>query len=486
MKRVRLAFVLGALLLAPCASFAQTSREEDMRGQALMDEGRFADARAAFERALALEPNNARAILLAVEAARRQGQTRAEQVKAEQVKADRQPGTLPAQYRARVNVVGVPMEEQDLSGLSLSEIEIVDAHAPRSYWSQTQLVSIAFARAQLNGADFTGAKIDASNLDGIILDDAQLTGAWLQDTSLVRARAPRLQAKGARLLRVRAVAADFTASNFEGADLTHSDLRAARFGASNLKSALLRNSDLRGADLSDAQLTGANLTGARVDCATKFPAGFDPDAHLLVPLDLCGGRFSLDYRGKNLGGVSFKDLDIRGALFERAQLADADFRGANLDGADFTGASGFGALFTPASAREATFENLQGALSALSGADLRNSRIMGAEGAELALTISPAGPRLEGASLGRLRLVLTHASGETGEEAANEPRVSGLRSLLRAQIDGVTIVCGPAPTARARASDWSDYGEVLEISRRLAASAPGSSLGDSCRRASRR
>lgn len=468
MKRLPLALVLVAACLAPCLALAQTSREEDIRGQALMNEGRLADARAAFARALALEPNNARAILLDVEAARRaEGPA---------------PGTLPNQRPARVDFIGVPLEQQDLSRLILSDLEIVDAHAPRSNWRQTQVTAIAFARAQLNGADLSGANISASNLDGIILDDAQFIGASLRDTSLVRARAPRLQAKGASFLRMRAIAADFADSDFEGADFADSDLRAARFGRGNLKGASLRNADLRGADLSGAQLDAAVLTGARVDCATRLPPGFDPDAHLLVPLDLCGGRFSLDYRGKNLGGVSFRDLDIRGALFERAQLNDADFRGANVDGADFTGASGFGAHFTPASAREATFENLQGALSALNGADLRNARISGAESGELALTISPAGPRLEGASLGKLRLVLTHAS----EEAGGEARASGLRSLLRAQIDGVTIACGPAPTSRARASDWSDYGEVLKIARRLAASAPGTSLADSCRRTGRR
>ena len=475
MKRAHLFLMTGAMLLAPCASLAQTSREEDIRGQTMMNEGRFAEAGAAFERALALEPNNARAALLKIEAARRSEATGTQTRE-----------TLRPEQRARVDFIGVPLEEQDLSGLALNGIEIVDAHAPRSYWGQTQLTSIAFARAQLNGADFTGARIASSNLDGIILDDALLIGAVLQDASLVRARAPRLQASGASFLRVRAIAADFAESSFQGADFAGSDLRAARFGASNLKSASLRNADLRGADLSGAQLDGAILTGARVDCATRFTPGFDPDKHLLVPLDLCGGRFSLDYRGKNLAGISFRDLDIRGALFERAQLDDTDFRGANVDGADFTGASGFGPLFTPASAREATFENLQGALFALNGADLRNARISGAESGELALTISPAGPRLEGASLAKMRLVLTHSSDEAANEAGIEARASSLRSLLRAQIDGVTITCGPAPTARARASDWSDYGEVLEIARRLAASAPGSSLGESCRRGSRR
>jgi uncharacterized protein YjbI with pentapeptide repeats len=461
MKLSRLAF---ALCLLSSAALAQGARQEDARGEALMNEGRFAEAQAAFGRALAVEPNDGRALLLGAESSRREQ------------------GLAPEQ-RTVVDLIGVPLEEQDLSGVSLTGLEIIDAHAPRSHWPKAQLAAIALPRAQLNGADFSGAQISASNLDGIVLDDAQFAGASMQDVSLVRARAPRLKARGATFARVRAIAADFTDSDFQSADFTASDLRAARFGGANFTGASLLNADLRGADLSRANLSSTILTGARVDCATRFPSGFDPDKHLLVPLDLCGGRFSLDYRGKNVAGISFRDLDIRGALFERAQLANSDFRGTNVDGADFTSATGFGPHFTPASAREATLENLQGALNALDGADLRNARISGSQAGELSVTVSPAGPRLEGATLSKVRLVLVHGPELAGQERANA--ASGLRSLLRAQIDGVTIACAPAPMARAHASAWSDYGEVLSIARRLAASSPGSSLAESCRRSGR-
>ena len=48
------------------------------------------------------------------------------------------------------------------------------------------------------------------------------------------------------------------------------------------------------------------------------------------------------------------------------------------------------------------------------------------------------------------------------------------------------IDAAAAPLARARASDWSDYGEVLSIARRLAASSPGTTLTESCRRSGRK
>lgn len=41
----------------------------------------------------------------------------------------------------------------------------------------------------------------------------------------------------------------------------------------------VREADLCAADLSDADLTGAVLTAARYNAATRWPEGFDPEAH---------------------------------------------------------------------------------------------------------------------------------------------------------------------------------------------------------------
>ena len=447
---------------APASAADPPSRAQDKLGETLMNEGRHAEADDAFARALDIEANNGRAILLRAE-------------------NERRAAGAGAQPRALVELAGVPLEQQDLSGLDLAGLEIVDAHAPRSIWTRATLRSVAFARGQLNGADLRGARILSSDLDGIILDDAALADSSFEETRLVRARAPRVSARGASFVRARAVAADFTDADFADADLTHADLRAARFGAASFLRARLVNADLRGADLARARLEGASLAGARVDCATRLPQGFNPDAALLAPLDLCGGRFSLDYRGKDLAGVSFRDLDMRGALLQGAAIAGADFTGANFDGADFSGVQDFGPLFAPASAREANFENVRGQLDALAGADLRNARLSGAPGAPLEILVAPAGPRLDGASLTRVRLTL--AAALAGQERASLD--AGLRSLLRAQIEEATIVCAPLAGGRARnAQEAADHAETLDIARRLA-SAPGVILHESCRRAPR-
>lgn len=445
------------LVLLGCASLpglavADESRDQDRRGEALMRDGRYDEADAAFARALALEPNNGRARLLRAESLRRKAGDDTEE-------------------RAVVEFAGVPLEQQDLSNLDLARLEIVDAHAPRSNWSGVRLTDVAFARAQLNEADLSGARIHDSVLDGAILDGANLSGASLEGSSLVRARAPGLKAKGASFANVRAVSADFGGSDFTQATFPDADLRAARFGAAILTGASFPNSDLRGADLSRADLGAVSLAGARADCNTRFPADFNPDSHLIVPLDLCGGRYSLDYTAKQLAGVSFQELDVRGGIFTQADLAGANFRDAELDGADFSGATGFDENFAPASAREASFENATGALTALADADLRNARLSSRERGGLTLMVNRAGPRLDGASLQRVRIVLS-PGGET------QDATTGSNSLLRAKIEDSVLDCAPAEAAteEARAA-WL---RMVQLARQLAQVSPGLTLGESC------
>lgn len=458
----------AALLLCSIAS-AQTrapadspSRSFDRQGEALMREGQLEDADAAFKKALSIEPNNGRAILLSAQV--------------RWLAAGAQ-GRFPP-----LDLAGTPLEAQDFSRITLAGLVVVNAHGPRSDWSMSRLEGVNLAGAQLFEADFSGATFQRVVLDDSVLDRAIARGASFSGSSFVRARAPGLAAEGASFANVRAVAANFDGANFTDADFESADLRASRFAGANLSGAKLTNADLRGADVSRANLAGASLRGARVDCATRFPRGFNTDAALLVPLDLCGGTYALDFRGKDLAGVSFRDLDMRGALFARARLAGADFAGANLDGADFEGATGFDGSFAPASAREASLERITGPLDALGATDLRNARLAGVEGAELDITIGPAGPRTEGANLRNVRVLLDHRL------TAADPGSLGLASLLRARIESGAIECAPAPAVRSRRdeaalAEWSAFAETVDTARRAAAANPGVVLGDSCRRA---
>ena len=416
---VKLAMAGAAMLIVCAAAGAQTrtpvdspSRSFDRQGEALMREGQLEDAEAAFRKALSIEPNNGRAILLSAQV--------------RWLAAGAQ-GRFPP-----LDLAGTPLESQDFSRITLAELAIVNAHGPRSDWSMSRLEGVSLAGAQLFEADFSGAHFQRVNLDDSVLDRAIARSADFAGSSFVRARAPGLAADGASFANVRAVAANFDGANFTGADFESADLRASRFAGANLSGAKLTNADLRGADVSRANLAGASLKGARVDCATRFPRGFNTDAALLIPLDLCGGAYALDFRGKDLSGVSFRDLDMRGALFARARLTGADFTGANLDGSDFESATGFDSSFAPASAREASLERIAGPLNALGHSDLRNARLAGLEGAELDIAIGPAGPRTEGANLRNVRVLLDHriASAELRRPRPRQPAARAHRKRV--------------------------------------------------------
>jgi uncharacterized protein YjbI with pentapeptide repeats len=469
-SRLKSALIATCVFLTAVNAAAQPSqgadspsRSFDRQGEALMREGDYEAAQAAFGKALALEPNNARAILLSAQV--------------------RWLATGAQAKSPPVDLAGKPLERQDFSRIVLSGLILENVHGPRSDWTLARLEGVNMARAQLFEADFSRAQFMRVNLDRTVLDRAILRDAGFLNSSLIEARAPGLSAERASFAGSRAVAADFAGSNFAGADFTRADLRASSLSGANLSDANLLNADLRGANLTGANLAGATLKGARVDCATRFARGFNVDAALLIPLDLCGGAYTLDYRGKDVAGLSFRDLDVRGALFAGAKIANADFTGANLDGADFSGATGFDGSFAPASAREATIENASGSLKSLGQSDLRNARIAGPETGELELTIGPSGPRTEGANLRNVKLLLDHrlARRDGGENL-------GLAALLFARIESGAIDCAASPAARGRrdeaaASEWSAFAETIDTARRAAAANPGVTLGESCRRA---
>jgi hypothetical protein len=88
-----------------------------------------------------------------------------------------------------------------------------------------------------------------------------------------------LDVRGAEWLGVDLHRAHFVGCDFRGADLRSANLRRAR----------LWRCDLTGADLSDADLTRVDILGATYDRFTRWPAGFDPEAHG-ARLEVAGAR----------------------------------------------------------------------------------------------------------------------------------------------------------------------------------------------------
>lgn len=67
--------------------------------------------------------------------------------------------------------------------------------------------------------------------------------------------------------------------NLAHGDLRGLDLSGVRWGAADLTHAALQGSNLEGADLRRASLEGADLRGALYDSQTRWPEGFNPEAH---------------------------------------------------------------------------------------------------------------------------------------------------------------------------------------------------------------
>jgi uncharacterized protein YjbI with pentapeptide repeats len=148
-------------------------------------------------------------------------------------------------------------------------------------------------RADLEGASLTGASLIGTNLTEANLRWADFTGANLTGANLLGRTSPGTDFTGADLTRAfltgtNLTEAFLTGANLKWAGLTGANLAGANLAGANLTEALLTEADLTGANLTGANLTGADLTGANLkgaeltdalhDSATKWPAGFDPEA----------------------------------------------------------------------------------------------------------------------------------------------------------------------------------------------------------------
>jgi hypothetical protein len=112
------------------------------------------------------------------------------------------------------------------------------------------------------------------------LQDTDLRGAQLGSAPLHSA-----DLRGAVLDDLSCYSSGPPPTDLGEASLQGASLKRARLYGANLRGAQLEDAKLAGADLSSADLTGAKLAGATYDARTRFPDGFDPDAHglLLVP-----------------------------------------------------------------------------------------------------------------------------------------------------------------------------------------------------------
>lgn len=261
----------------------------------------------------------------------------------------------------------------------------------------TSLVGVSFENANLTGVDFRSANLSGAILDGANLMVADLRGADLTGASLVGAsfngtefdestiwpdgfdeaaeNVTRVELWGANLQDLHLEERDWTGKDLQQTLLQNTKLTSGAFDNASFFRADLRNVDLTGstaaglvldeANLTGADLAGVALDGARFDSQTKWPVGFDIDAHNLwgpgvdksnsdLSLSWPTQRFGLywlDLSNANLSGSTlssddspvsmvewrFDGADLAGASLRSANIRGTSFRDADLSGADFAG-----------------------------------------------------------------------------------------------------------------------------------------------------
>jgi len=231
---------------------------------------------------------------------------------------------------------GLDLRGQNLRGVNLAHADLRDADLTGAFLGgallrQALLTNAWLAEAELQQADLSHAVLSHANLSNATLASANLagadlSGAYLRRADLVRANLRRATLRDAKLFGAdlrhawldgaHLADANLTDVMFSGAIMTRADLTGANLTDGTLAGATLTQADLRGANLHNVYLREANLRGARYDAATRWPAGFDPEAHGAVrvrgsPPSLATGPTL----GRNGTGAGFE------AWWQRAQHA---------------------------------------------------------------------------------------------------------------------------------------------------------------------
>jgi uncharacterized protein YjbI with pentapeptide repeats len=231
------------------------------------------------------------------------------------------PRHLRGQNLRGANLIRADLHDADLTGAFLGGARLRQALLTNAWLAEAELQQADLSHAVLRHANLSNANLSNANLTG-----ADLSGAYLRRADLVRANLRRATLRDARLFgadlrhawldEAHLAGANLTDVMFSGAILTRADLSGANLTDATLAGATLTQADLCRANLCNVYLREANLRGARYDDATRWPAGFDPEAHGAVrvrgPTPAIGTAPLL---GKNGGSAGFE------TAWRRAQQA---------------------------------------------------------------------------------------------------------------------------------------------------------------------
>ena len=159
---------------------------------------------------------------------------------------------LPGQDHRHENHSGTDFSFHDLRDVNFSQ-----GNFTGTLFEDARLDRVSFVGATLNGAILRARFTDGANFSGASLVNAELRG--MEGTGVIFADA------------------DFSGVDLDDSFFYFSDFRNVNFAGADLGEFTAEDSDFRGADLSAAVDIGLGFRSL-YDSATRFPAGFNPQA----------------------------------------------------------------------------------------------------------------------------------------------------------------------------------------------------------------
>ncbi|MBD2578483.1 pentapeptide repeat-containing protein [Oscillatoria sp. FACHB-1406] len=269
---------------------------------------------------------------------------------------------LITQYAAGVrDFRGVNLNEANLRGVRLSEINLSGANLNIANLSGANLSRANLDRARLNVARLNAANLSGAKLNRALLNVANLIRADLGKAELVEALIMR-----AELVRAELSGANLTSANLTGTDLREATLRGANLSYCNLSEVNLRDAILTGAileqvilssaDISRTDLSGANLRDAELSQANLNRANLS---------------------GADLHRANLRWVDLSGANLRWADLSQTKLSGANLIGADLSHANLVNTSLVHADLTQARLIDVEWGGADLTGAILTGTKLHG-------------------------------------------------------------------------------------------------------------
>ena len=195
----------------------------------------------------------------------------------------------------KLDLRGITLFHEDLSGLDLSGCDLSFANLNRS---------------NLAGTILSDAKLHRVSLEHVILDGCEFLGADLSHASLNECSAIKCGFGGADLSHASIISADLSEATLSRSRLVHADLRA-----SNLENARLSETDLTGTILTRSKLAESDLKHSNVK-GTNFE---------LADMQGCRLLGIKNFKKASWIGADIRKLDLRGAYLVRRYIADENY-----------------------------------------------------------------------------------------------------------------------------------------------------------------